>query len=203
MESAEDIYQNIIHKYDVEIFSNMYLLENGLHGIELIRVLILINKFYPSYNYTAGSLKINKKDHEQIKWEEIVLNEYALEATPLLEMYFNIPVFVQVENQIKTIYTSDYGIGFILEKDERFGFVFIINIYPNVYLNLNSYRVFDESVYKWDEILIDQKIAATKNREILTCFLKELEALLKVEINGYESLKFDNECIFKYGFREI
>lgn len=192
----------MIYAFDVEIFSNMYFLENCLQRMDLIKILILLNKFYPSYTHNEGSLNVDKNNIEGVKWEDIILNDCSLETNTYLDLYFNIPVFIQTGNQIEIEYTIENGIGIILEKDEGFGFIFILDVYPNVYLNTNYYSVFDEDSRKWNKVKTNQTLAATENRKVLTTFLKELEVLLKVEINHYESLKFDKNYIYKYGFYE-
>ncbi|QYS89469.1 hypothetical protein [Flavobacterium davisii] len=202
MKLNKHIYHNMICAFDIEIFSNMYFLENNLQQSDFVKILILLNKYYPSYTYNKGSLNANKNCHQGMKWEEIVLNNYSLEGNTYIDLYFNIPIFIQTENQIEILYTTENGVGITLEKDERFGFVFILNIYPNVFLNKNYYSVFDLDKHKWNEVCIDQTLAAIENRKILTGFLKELEALLKVEISHYESLKFDKDYINKYGFND-
>ncbi|WP_445711795.1 hypothetical protein [Flavobacterium sp.] len=202
MNVNKDIYQNMINRFDVEIFSNIYYLKNGLQRIELIKTLILINKFYPSYTYKSGNLDIKKDYNDQIKWEDIILNDIPFDRYPYLDLYFNIPIFIQVENQINLINSIENGIGITLEEDERFGLVFIINIYPNVYTNVNYYSKYDKITGKWYSVELNQIKAARKNREILANFLKELEGILKVEINNYESIPLNNDFIYKYGFKD-
>ena len=89
-----------------------------------------------------------------------------------------------------------------MEEDERFGFVFIIEFHANIYTNLNKVKSFDKFVRKWSYVEIDQSKAAKKNRNILSCFLKELEQLLGMEAGHIESSTVDKKYLYKYGFKE-
>ncbi len=49
---------------------------------------------------------------------------------------------------------------------------------------------------------VNQELAAKKNRETLRFFLEDIDLILEAKSNNYESLKFDKEDVYEYGFKD-
>lgn len=196
--TVNNVYTRMIHKYDVKVFSIILHLEESLSKNQLYDFFELMEKIYPLYRYNDNNILNDNNTRENIK--EVIISEIDKGELSYYDFSFDIPIFIQNENKIETIFSTEKGIGVTIEKDERFGFVFILDVFPDVYINSNSYPVFDNKNNKWIQIKTNQKKAALKNRSNLSLFLCKLEEILKSKIAGYESLKFNSNDIYKYGF---
>ncbi|MBC6992873.1 hypothetical protein QWY85_03780 [Neolewinella lacunae] len=194
---------DMIHSFKNDIFGIIFYLNDGLKRDQIVNLLILLNKFYPSFNFYRGSIQVPSEEAVKVKWEDIILRKFPLEADPYIDLSFNVPVYVQIHDVTEMVFTESGGFNITIEKDERFGYVLIVNIIFNAFFDLNHYPVFNESTFYWEYIETDQAIAAKINRDNLSCFLQELECLVEKEIDVFaSSLMIDEVYIYKYGFRD-
>ena len=194
----DNIFQKMIHMYEDEVFSVVFYLDEAPTKDQLEEFFKLMNKCYSSYVFHDSNLKMAYADELNI--ENIIINELAKMSESYYEFSFKIPVLIQREGITESILSEEKGLSVTIEKDDRFKYVFILDIFHNVFVNNNFYTVFDKNKNKWLKVSTNQKLAASTNRAILSSFLKEIEHILGSEIQGYESLYFDNSLVYKYGF---
>ncbi len=96
MNLQEKWYYRMFNRFDVEVFCKVYYLDNNLTKYRYIKLLISLNKFYPSNTYKDGSIDTELFDTDKMKLEDVV-NEIPLDFDSYLELNFNIPVFAQIE----------------------------------------------------------------------------------------------------------
>lgn len=202
METNGSKYLNMIHHFEDELFSVVFYLDKVLGQRQVVNILVLLNKFYPSYTCLMNSPECEGESEEDVKWEDVVTGGNSFTVESYLDFQFNIPVFVQKGTEVEFVYTTEGGMKLTLEKDERFTFVLILDINSNTFVDKNFFSSLNEDQTRWKRIETEQSLAASKNRRTLASFLKELENLLGSEISSFDSSKFIAEHIYKYGFKD-
>lgn len=198
LDSAKSV-QNMIHRFgDDPIFTAVVSLgEKQLSHLDVISILILMNKFYPSFTYINGTAKIDKQGNTSVKWENLILEKVNFFGSDYFDLVFNVPVYVQIGNVVTNTFTIDGGIKLTHEYFKGEQKLLLVNIFPNVYVDTNYIFTGINQGH-----IIDQSVAASENRAIVEQFLRELELLLGCEILEFESSKISKKYLHKYGFKE-
>ena len=192
MNVQEQTYQSMVQHFKDEVFGIVFYLKDGLRRDDVINILILLNKYYPCYTYSGGSIDFAENDDLEVEWEDAILKRAALDEYSYLDLFFNVPICIQEQGVVKFIHTKKGGLNITIERDERFGFVLIIDVLFNAFVDANYFFVFNKVTLKWEGVKTDQALAARKNRSNLAGFLKEVEELLGEAIGRFESPVFNN-----------
>ena len=120
METNGSKYLNMIHHFEDELFSVVFYLDKVLGQRQVVNILVLLNKFYPSYTCLMNSPECEGESEEDVKWEDVVTGGNSFTVESYLDFQFNIPVFVQKGTEVEFVYTTEGGMKLTLEKDERF-----------------------------------------------------------------------------------
>lgn len=178
----------ILHSRDALLgtwFDGEVVSEKGLHNL-----FILINKYYPSY------LNINGLSFEVKKWEDFLLYDFVYEPNQVNYLCFKIPVYIQDQDgKLILKQTQEEGIEII------YGIDGLDSIYC-LGIEFRAYVYFDRHLI--DGVYVDQSLAATKNRKILSDFLQEAEKLLDSKIVEVDSEYYgeNHSYIYNYGIKE-
>lgn len=190
-------YQSMLYQSRDGVYSIWFEINEVISESDMLKVFILINKYYPNYFFKTDDFITQKK-----KWEEYVLSDFKYNPTKVNNIHLTMNVFIQTkEDEIVPIEPADEGIEIIYGAEENKA-LFGIQFYPYIFFDKNSIYLKNESS-KIEEITVDQTIAANKNRRILNNFLKDLDILIKGEISSFEcGRKISKKHAFKYGIKE-
>lgn len=159
-----------------------------------VKVLVLINKYFPSY-------KLKQFDIER-NWEDFILynKKYKLDWG-INHVYLQLPFFYNIEADTHITNISENGASICIEVGHNDQQVCIITFRPNVFTNINFIDMYEEGK-GWYRIWVDQSKSATINRKTLSDFLIELEQILDTEIIETASSYINKKYLYKYGIKE-
>ena len=193
-----DEIQSMLYQSRDGVFSVWLGLKEVIKEKDLIKVFLLINKYYPQYY-----IKSDDYISERKSWEEYLISNFNYIPSSFNSIFLSAKFYIQNEKgELMMIEPEDDGIEIIYGSDNDSP-VFGIQFYPYVYFDLNKiyYRDDDSSVIKFK--MVDQSLAAKKNRAILSAFLKDLEELLNTNISFFQAgKKYSPNYVYKYGFKE-
>lgn len=174
-----------------ELFYCTIKFSKALDESLLLKVFILLDKFYPKYLLSGDS------DEEGKDWKEYLIKS---NFTDIIweTFYISPPFFLQKGNDTKLALIRD-GISFSFFKGntgEQNSL--LINLYAD--LVTDKVLMVNETGY-YEE---DQSLAAPKNRVVLANCLKNIENFLEGDIVEYiTDYHLTPDSIYKYGIKEI
>lgn len=193
-----DDFQSMIYQSRDGVFSAWFELREDVKELDLIKVFIMINKYYPKYCFKSDDIILGGK-----RWEDYVLSCFRYRPSLFNNIFLNVGVYVQNEKgELLMVEPEGDGIEIIYGSDDGSP-VFGVQFYPYVFFDQNKiyYREDNSSGVKFK--VVDQSTAARKNRAILANFLKELEELLNADISFFQAgKKYSSEYVYKYGFKD-
>jgi hypothetical protein len=166
----------------------------------LHKLFLLIDKYYPEYKVRTGY------NGDVCSWKNFVYDKKSALKSDFSELvneqkvclYFDLPFFVQNDNEIDLIFIEN-GIKIIIFNDgapDRQK-LFLFDLYADL---------FADFVYIYDsgkQFVEDQSDAAPKNRAILRSFLMSVEQLFNGEVlEYYASYSLTPNSAEKYGIKE-
>mgnify|MGYP001804255696 CR=1 FL=1 len=181
-----------------EIFSCFFEFERKIDDLLLIKIFILLSKYYPEYKIKYSDFY---KTDGEVSWEDAILKSemfYDESREDTIIVHLSVPIYVSDDNiQLKSILIEE-GIGIFYGVEETTGKNSMgIDFYANLY---TDQRV-DQKGGK--AVIIDQSVAAQKNRQIMKFILEEMESILEADITEFLSpFYLDDKYIYKYGIRE-
>ena len=159
----------------------------------ILRFLILLGKYYPNY------LICKDPCEQQLDWKDFV-EKKSLKIEKGRDLTFEIspPLYIQAgEGELKCPSINN-GFEFVFNEGvhQKKNFL-LFNLYADLFTD--KVYVFKEGRY----IEENQSIAASKNRKLLSSFLKAMESFLDGEIIEFiTDNHLTSESIFKYGIKE-
>ncbi len=165
-------------------------------------VLILINKYYPSYRKLDANVSYTEFiSNDDNQWEDLALIEnssYFKNEGDTIR--FSIPVYYQIDNELFLFKNTEEGITFYIDVDQNNEEILIISFLPNVFVNTNYFSEYIESDFQ--RRASNQELAATINRQKLSNFLKQLEIILNSNIYDFGSYIIEEKYLNNYGVNE-
>jgi hypothetical protein len=182
------------------VFSAWVKLKHVISEVDLLKIFVLINKYYPSYNFLSDDFADEHK-----KWEDYILSNFEYRPNNINNINLGVSVFVQKsDNRVIEIISEDDGLELIYGTDDGIP-ILGIQFYHYVYFDENYVYLDDTDniLCKNKMVVVNQSIAAKKNRNILKQFLKEMEILIGADIYHFEGGKrFSDNHVYKYGIKE-
>ena len=162
-----------------------------------VKIVDLISNHYKKVELYSN-FKSNKKEGGVIEeWQEVVfcLNEEV--GCDSIYLEFDIPVWIQDSKGSGQYLTEQSGVLLYGEVNEDGDPLFAFDFYANAFTDSNVVYLSDDS-----EVIVDQSVAAQKNRDVLISFVKEVENVLCSSVLEWGSDLFEDKYIYKYGYRE-
>jgi hypothetical protein len=179
-----------------ELFYCLFEFTRNLDEALVIKFLILMDMFYPSYQLWLCSS--SSTDNTPVDWKGLVLySSLIFNKNRSITFYLTPPFYLQRGSEIE-IHRIKEGISVDFSwNNKKDCYVCIFNLFADLVTN-TIYLVNDEGYYGED-----QSLAAPKNRMVLSRCLKATEDLLGGEIVEYIT---DNhltpDSVYKYGIKE-
>ncbi|HLP94660.1 MAG TPA: hypothetical protein VK168_11525 [Saprospiraceae bacterium] len=166
----------------------------------LHELFLLLDKYYPEYKVRT------KYNGDVCSWKSFVYDKNSalksnfneLVNKEKVHLYFDLPFFIQNDNEIELIFIEN-AIKIIIfnESDPEKQKLFLFDLYADLFADF----VF---IYEGGEQFVEnQSNAAPKNRAILRNFLMSVEQLFNGEVlEYYASYSLTPDSAEKYGIRE-
>ncbi len=189
-----------------EILNSYIEFKKEINSETVIKILILLNKYYPSF--LISRIDFLKEKHIR-KWEDVILDKNIITSKHDFSMDLYVPLYYPTSKDFSNI---GYGIiedsmriyyGFDNNLNKRF---FAINFYGNLYTNIVSYWEIGTDLVNVNlqgkYVSYDISEIAAKNRANMRSLLIELESLLEGDISEYLSHHLYQNDLNKYGINE-
>lgn len=181
-----------------ELFYCTVAFDRNVDTALLCKIFILIDKYYGGYEIDEEFGGKKNKWHDFVLKDNIKLENLKFNR---LKFYFDLPFYFQKGNQIrKEVIAEGCSIAiYSIENNHTTKHELLFNLYADLFTDI----VYVLTPPDWKYVERNQKLAARKNRETLTDFLKSLESLLDGNIT--ESLSdyhLNPNSVFKYGIKE-
>jgi|GEM_PF-4267027 len=162
-------------------------------------LLILMNRYYPSFTYDEGTVN-GFKDYP-VKWEDVILTNKRPSFNVGDRLEFNVPIYFEENGVLKKSQLKQNGIAIYFDIDHENREVLILFIRPNCFTDLNYIEYFDTDK-GWCKTFVDQSKSARMNRENLANFLERIEHVLGQEITEFGASNVKKKLTYKYGFKD-
>jgi hypothetical protein len=174
-----------------ELFYCTFRFNKALDEMLLLKLLILVDKYYPAYSIGT------QYESPKMVWNDFAVNTSFKAAEWMNKsLCFKAPFYLQNEDELEIIDLND-GFRFAFHNDLNGQNYLLFNLYADIFTDI--LYIPTETGY-FEE---DQKMAASKNRRVLSDCLKSIEALLNADIiEFFTDYYLTPGSIYKYGIKE-